>query len=181
MKRWSSGFIASLALAALASTTAAQDAAAPSDAQLVQSALAAAPAHVADHATVMSWDQRTLRPGTNGWTCLPDVPETPGNDPMCLDEAWMQWAAAWQTHGPVSIDRVGLAYMLQGGTDASNTDPWATEPAAGEAWVHSGPHVMVIVPNAADLDGLSTDPDNGGPWVMWKGTPYAHIMMPIAP
>ena len=27
--------------------------------------------------------------------------------------------------------------------------------------------------------GLSTDPKNGGPWVMWKGTPYAHIMAPV--
>ena len=27
---------------------------------------------------------------------------------------------------------VGLAYMLQGGSDASNTDPFATEPAEGE-------------------------------------------------
>ena len=22
------------------------------------------------------------------------------------------------------------------------------------------------------------DPENGGPYVMWKGTPYAHIMVP---
>jgi len=26
----------------------------------------------------------------------------------------------------------GFAYTLQGGSDASNTDPFATEPAAGE-------------------------------------------------
>jgi hypothetical protein len=25
------------------------------------------------------------------------------------------------------------------------------------------------------------DPWNGGPWAMWKGTKYAHIMMPILP
>ena len=45
----------------------------------------------------------------------------------------------------------------------------------------SSPHVMVIVPDPAQLDALSTDPQNGGPWVMWKGTKYAHIMMPTAP
>ncbi len=26
---------------------------------------------------------------------------------------------------------------------------------------------------------FSTDPHNGGPYVMWKGTPYAHLMVPI--
>lgn len=143
----------------------------------IESALAAAPEAIAGGATVMDWEGNTLRSGSNGWTCMPDVPGTPGDDPMCLDGPWMEWAQAWQSHQPVEIHRVGLAYMLAGGTDASNTDPYATEPAPGEAWVHSGPHVMVIVPTDL-LDGISTDPGNGGPWVMWKGTPYAHIMMP---
>ena len=39
---------------------------------------------------------------------------------------------------------------------------------------------MFIVPDTAQLEGLSTDPHNGGPYVMWKGTPYAHIMVPVA-
>jgi len=30
------------------------------------------------------------------------------------------------------------------------------------------------------LDAFSTDPKNGGPWVMWKGTPYAHLMVPVS-
>ena len=39
---------------------------------------------------------------------------------------------------------------------------------------------MVIAPDAAQLEGLSTDPHKGGAYVMWKGTPYAHIMVPVA-
>jgi len=152
----------------------------PTRQETISSALAAAPAGVARGAAVVDWEGQELRPGTNGWTCLPDVPNTPGNDPMCLDEPWMMWAQAWQAHEPLEIDRVGLAYMLVGGSDASNTDPWATEPAPGDVWVNSGPHVMIIVPDVAQLEGIPTDPDNGGPWVMWKGTPYAHIMMPTA-
>ena len=38
---------------------------------------------------------------------------------------------------------------------------------------------MVLVPNPAELDGVSTDPYGGGPFVMWKGTPYVHIMVPV--
>ena len=40
---------------------------------------------------------------------------------------------------------------------------------------------MIIVPDAALLEGVPTDPNAGGPYVMWKGTPYAHIMMPTGP
>jgi len=46
-------------------------------------------------------------------------------------------------------------------------------------WSHHPPHVMIAVPDLKSLDGLSTDAKNGGPWVMWKGTPYAHIMAPV--
>jgi len=34
---------------------------------------------------------------------------------------------------------------------------------------------FVIVPDTKMLQGISDDPNNGGPYVMWKGTPYAHI------
>jgi len=30
------------------------------------------------------------------------------------------------------------------------------------------------------LEGLTDDPYAGGPYVMWKDTPYAHIMIPLA-
>ncbi len=39
---------------------------------------------------------------------------------------------------------------------------------------------MVIVPDPATLAGLPTTPVGDGPYVMWAGTPYAHIMMPVA-
>src|SRR5438132_12537648 len=35
-------------------------------------------------------------------------------------------------------------YMLAGGTDASNTDPYATKPPATNYWIKTGPHVMVV-------------------------------------
>jgi hypothetical protein len=37
---------------------------------------------------------------------------------------------------------------------------------------------MMIVSDAAVTEDLPTDPENGGPWVMWKGTPYEHVMIP---
>jgi hypothetical protein len=38
---------------------------------------------------------------------------------------------------------------------------------------------MLLVPDMKALDTLPTDPHAGGPWVMWKGTPYAHVMVPL--
>ena len=35
-------------------------------------------------------------------------------------------------------------YMLEGGTDASNTDPYATTPTADNDWIKTGPHIMVV-------------------------------------
>jgi hypothetical protein len=55
----------------------------------------------------------------------------------------------------------------------ANTDPFAQAATSNNQWVVEGPHLMVIVPDTAQLESLSTDPHNGGPYVMWKGTPYA--------
>jgi hypothetical protein len=100
---------------------------------------------------------------------------------MCVDGQFLKWAGAWMSHAKVGITSFGVAYMLQGGTDASNTDPFKMKPDSGQGWVDTGPHVMVVVPNLGALAGLSTDYKAGGPYVMWQGTPYAHVMVPVAP
>ncbi len=149
----------------------------------IKNALSAAPPALAEHAAVMDWDNTELRAGTNGWTCFPDSPQMPGNTPMCFDSQFLKWADAWMNQREtVEITEIGMSYMLQGGYDASNTDPFATAPEAGvecPECVESGPHIMIIVPDVEMLAGLSTDPHNGGPWVMFQGTPYAHIMIPV--
>ena len=147
-------------------------------ASMIAEARTAAPPSITDDATYMDWEHNVLREGSNEWTCMPSPPGF-RDTPMCLDETWMKWAQAWMTKSELKIDRVGTAYMMAGDAGASNTDPFATAPTADNEWVVSGPHLMVIVPDTAELDALPTDPENGGPWVMWKGTPYAHIMMPI--
>ena len=145
----------------------------------MKDALSAATPALAANATVMDWDGTVMKEGTNGWTCLPTPPDFDGQAPMCLDSQWMAWAEAWQDKQPVSTTTVGIGYMLAGDEGASNTDPYATDPEAVDDWVSAGPHLMVIVPDGADLEGVTADYESGGPWVMWKGTPYAHIMVPV--
>lgn len=150
----------------------------------IASAMSAAPQPIAAAASVaeVGADGKlvTLRQGTNGWLCLPDNPDTPGPDPLCVDGTWQQWFGAYMAHKPPALKTVGISYMLQGSHDASNTDPYARKPAPGQDWVVTGPHIMIAVPNSAMLEGYPSDPSTGGPYVMWKGTPYAHLMVPLA-
>jgi hypothetical protein len=148
-------------------------------AEKIASALSAAPASIAKDATVMDMEgMKVLRPGSNGWTCFPDTP-SPGVDPMCVDKNGMDWANAWMAHKDPPAGKMALAYMLAGGSDASNTDPFATQPKPGEKWVDTGPHIMVL--NVGDMfTGYPTTATNTKvPYVMFPGTPYAHLMIPI--
>ncbi len=162
-----------------------------SDAEKVANAMSAAPAEIVKHATIMDWPAtkdgrpRELKKGTNGWVCFPNSPEEYGgasiDDPMCLDKQWQSWAEAWQAHKAPSVSGTGIAYMLKGDRGASNTDPYATGPTKDNAWVVSPAHIMVLPSDPKTLDAYPSDPKNGGPWVMWRGTPYAHLMVPVAP
>ena len=149
------------------------------DADKIKSALSAAPAAIASGATVMDMPtMKVLRPGTNGWTCLPDGP-SPGVDPMCLDKNGMEWAGAWMAHKDPPKDKMAIGYMLMGGSDASNTDPFAEKPSPNGKWVDTGPHMMVL--NIGDhFAGYPTTAANTKvPYVMFPNTPYAHLMIPV--
>ncbi|MBS0385509.1 MAG: hypothetical protein JSS00_09185 [Proteobacteria bacterium] len=185
----SAAFVLALAACGQAATTTqttTQPAAPPltGDAALIQSAMSAAPAAVAQDATIMTMNadgsMRQLRAGHNGFTCIPDSPATPGPDPMCADTNAMGWVDAWIHHRTPPAGKVGFMYMLAGGTDASNTDPYATAPSSQNHWVQTGPHVMVLnAPSLMQTYPRNVDPDTSKPYVMWAGTPYEHLMIPV--
>ena len=168
----------SVALAAVA-VSAQQPAKPMTDQEIIKRAASAAPTDISANATIVDHGPdgkaRQLRAGTNGWVCMAH-PET-----MCLDKQWQEWADAWMTKRAPKISAVRIGYMLQGDTGASNTDPYATGPTATNQWVVTPAHIMVLTPDVKQLDALPTESKNGGPWVMWKGTPYAHIMVPTVP
>ena len=151
----------------------------------IQSAMSAAPNSIAKDARIVDYPEKAgqplieLREGTNGWACFPDWQATPGKDPMCFDKMWIQWFEAINTATDPNINQPGIAYMLQGGSDASNTDPFAMKPKEGQAWVSTPPHIMLIVPGKLDESLFSTDHHSGEPWVMYAGTPYEHVMIPV--
>jgi hypothetical protein len=99
---------------------------------------------------------------------------------MCGDANAMEWVMAWVGKKDPPKGKVGMIYMLAGGTDASNTDPFAMAPTEANNWVKTGRHIMIM--NAMDMmAGYPTDakPDTSRPYVMWSGTPYQHLMVPV--
>jgi hypothetical protein len=147
-----------------------------SDAWKIKNALSAAPAVIAEKATVMDWPSdpkaldahgRILRQGSNGWTCLPDQPGVPQHNPMCGDETMMKWIMAAIAGKKPNIDRIGLSYMLLGEVGADIGDINADKPPAGKDWYYAGPHVMLVLPDsaAAALRDINQDPSTNGPYV----------------
>ena len=142
-------------------------------------ARSAAPALVSNDATIVI-DGETVVEGSNGWVCMPDL--MPGdNAPVCIDEIWQEMLAAVGAKAPYVATHIGISYMLQGepdGSGVSNSDPYHANPTEADDYVETGPHLMIIVPKVA-LEGLNDDPSTGGPYVMWKDTDYAHLMVPV--
>jgi len=99
------------------------------DEDIIKSATSAAPEAIAKGATIIDVAPdgkiRVVRQGTNQFTCMADNPNTPGPDPMCADRNAMEWVEAWLSKKEPPKNKVGFMYMLAGGTDASNTDPYA--------------------------------------------------------
>ncbi len=147
------------------------------NADKVSRAQSAAHPGISRAATVMDVDGTVLKKGSNGWSCMPGI--GPGdNHPMCNDAVWAKLMQAAAAGADFQTDRIGVSYMLQGDAHVSNSNPAATDPKNGDVWVQEGPHLMVVAPREM-LKGIPTDPYNGGPYVMWRDTPYAHIMVPI--
>jgi hypothetical protein len=147
--------------------------------EMIAGAESAGPQSVTASATIKSPDGEVLRQGSNSYTCYPQQDII---GPMCNEPVWDALIGAMLEKQAFSSDQFSVSYMLAGEGTAlgvSNSDPYATEPGETDDWVKEGPHLMIVVPSGMSLDGMSTDPTDPV-YVMWKDTPYAHIMVKIA-
>ena len=153
------------------------------DAALIDNALSGAPPEIARSATVVvrrDGSMRTLREGTNGWTCFPDNPALPGNMPMCVDRETQEWLQAFRSLRPPTPNRpMGISYMMQGSWFPSAEDP-NVAPAPGMQGISTGPMLMIVNATPAMLAGYPKSAANtSAPFVMYAGTPYEHLMIPV--
>ena len=152
----------------------------------------AAPSFIAAECTVVDVDGTVLREGTNGWTAMsanPRGPADPENGwkdpheemPMVGDAQSMKWAMAYMSGEIPQLDFDGYSYMLHGDMGEDNTKHFVLnkEDAAEGQWIESGAHIMLFPKDPSSLDGFTTDFNSGGPYVMFKGTGYDHLMIPV--
>jgi hypothetical protein len=142
----------------------------------VARAMSAGPDDISESARIVDKDAQgrtiILREGRNGFTCMPGNPNAVGDPPMCADAASMQWAADFSSHKPKPTNSVpGITYMLAGATQRSDSDPYDTTSPP----ISVGPHWMIMWPFDPKTTGLPTSHKPTGAYIMWAGSPYAHL------
>ena len=146
---------------------------------MIASAESAGPVAVTSNATIKAPDGTVLRKGSNSYTCYPQQDII---GPMCNEAVWDDLIGSMLNKESFKPNKFSVSYMLAGEGSAlgvSNSDPYVSESSKCDDCVKEGPHLMIVVPDRAMLEGLSTDP-NDPVYVMWKDTQYAHIMVKIA-
>lgn len=156
----------------------------------------AAPSFIAANCSVVDVDGTVLREGTNGWTAMAANPRgmaDPENGwkdpheamPMVGDGPAMQWAMAYMGGKTPEMETDGWAWMLHGDMGEDNRkhlvideEGVAKAKADGE-WIESGAHLMLFPKDPASLEGQTTNFNTGAPYVMFKGTGYDHLMIPV--
>ena len=139
-------------------------------------AMSAGPSNIAGSARIVDSDASgntvVLREGSNGFTCMPGNPKVIGQPPMCVDAASLQWFADAKAHKAKPTNTVpGITYMLAGATQRSDSDPNDTTSPP----IHVGPHWMIMWPFDPKTTGLPTTHRDDGAYIMWAGSPYAHL------
>ena len=132
---------------------------------------------VAQASIIMMQDgkPKSLQTGSNGFTCM----ISPDGTPFCADGAGMEWNAAVRSKAQPP-NKIGFIYMLAGDNGTSNHDPY--QRASHQHWVQTGPHVMIVGPTVREMAGYPRNADVADatqPYVMFPGTPYEHLMLPV--
>ena len=151
-----------------------------------------APSFIAVNCTVMDSDGTMLREGTNGWTAMPANPRGPAHPEngwkdaheamaMVGDAQSFKWVSDYMSKTKPEMDSDGWAWMLHGdmGEDNSKQMVMKKEDAAEGQWIESGAHLMLMPKDPSTLAGQTTDFMSGAPYVMFQGTGYDHLMIPV--
>lgn len=157
----------------------------------ISQALSAAPASIAGDASVIVFGEqgrrKELRAGTNGWTCVTrDLTlhdDGIAHHPACFDKYGLEWIENYLAGREPNPEHVGYSYMLQGGSSWSNTDPKATKLTPGQKdYIRMPAHIMILsvkVANASGFPSGQSDPDTHMPFVMYGGTSFAILIIPV--
>ena len=101
-----------------------------------------------------------------------------------VDEEGFKWAEAYMTGGKPNMKRDAYIWMLNGdmGEDNMNSSFYGGDHDKAKMMGHfieSGPHLMLMPKDTKTIENFPTDFTTGAPYQMFKGTPYAHLMIPV--
>ena len=164
---------------------------------LVETAVLAAPPSLREGAEVRGWTAEdrlvTLREGSNGLICLAD---RPGDEQLAVAcyhaglEPFMERGRQLRRDGLEGMDRqearwaeidagaipmpvAGMVYNL--GYGSEDIDPSTFDPVTATRL-----HALYIPGATTESTGVTAEAGDG-PWLMFAGTPSAHIMIAIPP
>jgi hypothetical protein len=145
-------------------------------------ALSAAPPHISKEAGVMVYGAdgklTEVKKSENGFTCIPTVLNLPDPDPICMDGAAHQWMTDIMNNAPKPSNTIpGIAYMARGGSHFEKNKKVVMQKEAGAVVVKEPPHWMVMWPFDPAATKLPTAPNPSGTYIMFDGSPYAHLMV----
>jgi hypothetical protein len=159
----------------------AQGAPTEAQAEFIKAAEEGAPARISSKAAVARLEPTgklvPVRPGSNGFTCtlMPDE----STAPLCADEPALRWfvaAVSKQPKPPAAAP--GVAYMGKGGMHYETAaGEIVMSKSAGTKDVQEPPHWMLLTPLDPAATGIPARPNAGGSYIMFAGTPYAHLMV----
>ena len=184
-----------LAAALIAASPAAAQRALPTVDQQIATAVLALPEIMRANATVMGWKTaggklEVLRQGTNGMICLAQFAVEEAFHVSCYHEGMDPFMARGRElrlqgiTAPPKLDSIRYAEVREGKikmpTQAAlyqifgNKNSW--DAITGKLTDVRNLFVVYIPGATAETTGLSTAPQQTGPWLMNAGTPKAHIM-----
>lgn len=154
-----------------------------SDEELSRMARSAAPPHISRNATIVAAGAdgklRTLRKGTNEFTCFADLSGQEAPDPVCADRAGTEWLTSMlEGRERPTNTTPGVGYMGQGGWHWEKDGKVVMDPSTpGAKRVKEPPHWMVLWPMDPKQAALPDKPTRFGAFVMYPDTPYSHLMI----
>jgi hypothetical protein len=146
--------------------------------EYIRDAVQGAPERISGQAAVIRIEPggktSSLRQGSNGFTCglFPDASLAP----VCADEPGWAWLTAALSNKPKPPNtRPGIAYMAKGGVHYEMPDGKIVMAASAQTKEVKEPPHVILWPFDPAKSGPPTKPNAGGAYVMFEGTPFAHL------
>ncbi len=151
----------------------------------IAEAILAAPDSMRADATIVFYDRagkrNLIREGTNSLICEPDAPQ-PGFRVQCYHESWqpvMDRMNVWFAEGNTLEEAMVLYEVARKAGELEDFVPGAIQYLlAGPERESAELSMSIRLPYAtSDSVGIPDEERSKGPWLMWAGTPGAHIMI----